>query len=161
MLGLMLHGSPVAYMKAAAGSMRGAAGIVIQFPFYGGIMGLMIGSGLGHDIAGVFTHFASAHTLPFFTFVSSVMSKLFIPSGGGEWAVEGPVMLSAAKELHANIGKTIMAVAYGNMVGNMFQPFWALPLLGIMNLKARDIMGYCLVLFCFACPLLAVVLLVF
>lgn len=161
MLGLLLHGSPVAYMKAAAQSMRGTAGIVIQFPFYGGIMGLMIGSGMGHDIAGVFTRFASAHTLPFFTFASSVLSKLFIPSGGGEWAVEGPVMLSAAKELHANIGKTIMAVAYGNMVGNMFQPFWALPLLGIMNLKARDIMGYCLVLFCFACPLLAAVLLVF
>ncbi len=161
MLGLALHGSPVAYMKAAAQSMKGAAGIVIQFPFYGGIMGLMIGSGLGEHIAELFTQFATPKTLPFFTFVSSVMSKLFIPSGGGEWAVEGPVMLKAAKALGADIGKTVMAVAYGNMVGNMFQPFWALPLLGIMGLKAKEIMGYCLVIFCFACPLLGGILLLF
>ncbi len=158
MLGLALHGSPVAYMKAVAQSMRGTAGIVIQFPFYGGIMGLVQESGLGHEIAGVFTNFANAHTLPFFTYVSSVVAKLFIPSGAGEWAVEGPVMLTAAKNLGANTGCTIMAIAYGNMVGNMFQPFWSLPLLGIMGLKAREIMGYCLVLFCFAFPLLGVML---
>ena len=161
MIGLALHGSPVAYMKAAGQSMKGAAGIVIQFPLYGGIMGLMIGSGLGEQIAGIFTHLATAKTLPFFTYIASVSSKLFIPSGGGEWAVEGPVMLRAAKELGANTGKTIMAVAYGNMVGNMFQPFWALPLLGIMNLKAKEIMGYCLVIFCVAFPLLGVILLLF
>ena len=161
LIGLALHGSPVAYMKAAAQSMKGAAGIVIQFPLYGGIMGLMIGSGLGEQIAGIFTHVATAKTLPFLTYISSVSSKLFIPSGGGEWAVEGPVMLRAAKELGADTGKTIMAVAYGNMVGNMFQPFWALPLLGIMNLKAKEIMGYCLVIFCVAFPLLGAILLLF
>jgi short-chain fatty acids transporter len=70
-------------------------------------------------------------------------------------------MLKAAKSLGSDIGKTIMAVAYGNMVGNMFQPFWALPLLGIMGLKAKEIMGYCLVIFCFACPVLGLVLLMF
>jgi len=160
-LGLVLHGSPVAYMKAAGQSMKGAAGIVIQFPFYGGIMGLMLGSGLGEHIAGIFTQFATAKTLPFFTYIASVSSKLFIPSGGGEWAVEGPVMLRAAKTLGADTGKTIMAVAYGNMVGNMFQPFWALPLLGIMNLKAKEIMGYCLVIFCVAFPVLGAILLLF
>lgn len=161
MLGLVLHGSPVAYMKAASQSMKGVAGIVIQFPLYGGIMGLMVGSGLGEKLSGVFVQFASAKTLPFFTYISSVLSKLFIPSGGGEWAVEGPVMLKAAKALGADVGKTIMAVAYGNMVGNMFQPFWALPLLGIMGLKAKEIMGYCLVIFCFACPVLGAILLLF
>jgi short-chain fatty acids transporter len=161
LLGMLLYGSPVAYMKAAAQSMRSAAGIAIQFPLYGGIMGVVQGSGLGHMLADFFSSFATAHTLPFFTYLSSVLSKLFVPSGGGEWAIEGPVMLLAAERLHADIGKTILAVAYGNMVGNMFQPFWALPLLGIMNLKARDIMGYCLVLFCFALPVLGAVLWLF
>jgi len=161
MLGLALHRSPVAYMKAISQSVRGTAGIVLQFPFYGGIMGIMKDSGLNHELANVIIHFASARTLPFFAYVSSAFSKLFVPSGGGEWAVEGPVMLAAAKNLGAPYGKTIMAVAYGNMVGNMFQPFWALPLLGIMGLSARQIMGYCLVVFCFAFPLLGMVLLIF
>jgi short-chain fatty acids transporter len=161
MIGLLLHRSPVAYMKAISQSMRGTAGIVLQFPFYGGIMGIMKASGLGHLIAGFFVKFATATTLPFFAYLSSVFTKLFVPSGGGEWAIEGPVMLEAAKQLGASYGATIMAVAYGNMVGNMFQPFWALPLLGIMGLKAREIMGYCLVIFCFGFPVLGVVLLLF
>ena len=161
MAGMLLHRSPVAYMKAISQSVRGVGGIVLQFPFYGGIMGIMKGSGLGHLIAHQFVYFASAGTLPFFTYLSSIFTKLFIPSGAGEWAVEGPIMLAAAKDLGASYGKTIMAVAYGNMVGNMFQPFWALPLLGIMGLTAREIMGYCLVVFCFAFPLLGVILLLF
>ncbi|HLX64313.1 MAG TPA: TIGR00366 family protein [Planctomycetota bacterium] len=160
-VGMALHGSPVAYMKAAAQSMKGVTGIVVQFPFYGGIMGVMMGSHLNEQIAGVFVQLASAKTLPFFTYLSSVISKLFIPSGGGEWAVEGLVMMKAAKTLNADVGKTVMAVAYGNMVGNMFQPFWALPLLGIMGLKAKEIMGYCLVIFCVACPVLGGILLLF
>lgn len=161
MTGLLLHRSPVAYMKAVQQSVRGTAGIILQFPFYGGIMGIMKGSGLGHLIADFFAQFATSGTLPFYTYLSSVFSKLFIPSGGGEWAVEGPVMLEAAKRLGTSYGKTVMAVAYGNMVGNMFQPFWALPLLGIMGLRARDIMGYCLVVFCFAFPVLGIILLLF
>jgi len=161
MTGLLLHRSPVAYAKALAQSVRGTAGIILQFPFYGGIMGIMQGSGLGHQIADLFVHFATAKTLPFFAYLASVFSKLFVPSGGGEWAIEGPVMLEAAKNLGASPGKTVMAVAYGNMVGNMFQPFWALPLLGIMGLTAREIMGYCLIVFCFAFPILGAILLVF
>jgi len=161
MIGLLLHRSPMAYARAISQSMKGTVGIVLQFPFYGGIMGIMKGSGLAEVIADVFVQFATAKTLPFFTYLSSVFSKLFIPSGGGEWAIEGPIMLKAAKRLGASNGNTIMAIAYGNMVGNMFQPFWALPLLGIMGLTARDIMGYCLIVFCFAFPILGVILLVF
>jgi short-chain fatty acids transporter len=159
MLGLLLHRSPVAYARAVARSLRGTAGIVLQFPFYGGIMGIMRDSGLGHAIAQFFVGFATAHTLPIFTYLLSVLTKLFVPSGGGEWAVEGPVMIRAAKALGASVGQTTMGVAYGNMVGNMFQPFWAIPLLGILGLKARDIMGYCLVLFLVAFPVLGLTLL--
>lgn len=160
MVGLLLHRSPVRYARAVADSLRGTGGIVIQFPFYGGIMGLMRGSGLGHMIAAQFVALASAHTLPFFAYCASIVTKLFIPSGGGEWAVEGPVMLEAAKTLGASIGRTTMGIAYGNMVGNMFQPFWAIPLLAILGLRARDIMGYCLVVFLVALPLLGAALLI-
>ncbi len=157
--GLLLHRNPMEYAKAVSNSMKGTAGIVLQFPFYGGIMGILRESGLGHEIASVFVSHADANTLPFFAYITSVITKIFVPSGGGEWAVEGPVMLQAAKELGASLGLTTMGIAYGNMVGNMFQPFWAIPLLSIMGLKAKDIMGYCLIVFFFAFPLLGITLL--
>ena len=157
-IGLLLHRNPTQYASAITQSVRGTAGIILQFPFYGGIMGMMRDSGLGHEIANVFVRFATGETLPLFAYFASVVTKLFIPSGGGEWAVEGPVMLQAAKQLNAPVGLTTMGIAYGNMVGNMFQPFWAIPLLSIMGLKARDIMGYCLVIFLVAFPILAIAL---
>lgn len=160
MLGMVLHPSPVSYAKAIAKSVRGVSGIVLQFPFYGGILELMKQTGLSHAIADVFVHAASARTLPLFTFMASIVTKSFVPSGAGEWAVEGPPMLQAAKALGVGYGKVTMAVAYGNMLGNMYQPFWSLPLLGLMGLRARDIMGFCLVLFVVCLPILALALLV-
>ncbi|MFO0560048.1 MAG: TIGR00366 family protein [Polyangiales bacterium] len=159
MAGMALYRTPVAYAKAISKSVRGTAGVVLQFPFYGAIMAMMRDSGLGHAIADVFIAFASGKTLPFFTFLASLVTKLFVPSGGGEWAVEGPVMLEAARRLGSPYGLTTMGVAYGNMAGNMFQPFWALPLLGLLGLRAKDIMGYSLVVFLVAAPILGVALL--
>ncbi|MBX3226069.1 MAG: short-chain fatty acid transporter [Labilithrix sp.] len=158
MLGMVLHESPVAYAKAIARSVRGVSGIVLQFPFYGGILEVMKQTGLSHSIAQVFVQAANATTLPLFTFLASILTKSFVPSGAGEWAVEGPPMLQAAKELGVSYGKITMAVAYGNMLGNMYQPFWSLPLLGLMGLRARDIMGFCLVLFVVCLPILALAL---
>lgn len=157
-LGMLLHRNPVSYAKSISNSVKATSGIILQFPFYGGIMGIMRETGLGHMLASFFIDHASKQTLPLMAYFASVVTKLFIPSGGGEWAVEGPVMIQAAKELGSPIGLTTMAIAYGNMVGNMFQPFWAIPLLSIMGLKARDIMGYCLVIFFFVFPILAVAL---
>ena len=158
MAGLALHRSPVEYSRAIAQSVKGTSGIVLQFPFYGAIMAMMKRSGLGELIADQFVSLASTHTLPVFTYFASLVTKLFVPSGGGEWAVEGPVMLRAAERLGASVGLTTMGVAYGNMAGNMFQPFWALPLLGILGLRARDIMGYSLVVFVIAAPVLGAAL---
>jgi short-chain fatty acids transporter len=158
MLGMILHPSPVSYARAIAQSVRGVSGIVLQFPFYGGILEVMKHTGLSVAIAHVFVHAATPRTLPFFTFLASIMTKSFVPSGAGEWAVEGPVMLQAARELGVPFGKITMAVAYGNMLGNMYQPFWSLPLLGLMGLRARDIMGFCLVLFVVCLPILGVAL---
>jgi short-chain fatty acids transporter len=159
MLGMVLHRSPVAYGRAIAQSVRGVSGIVLQFPFYGGILEVMKLTGLSTEIAHLFVKASTAHTLPFFTFLASILTKSFVPSGAGEWAVEGPVMLQAAKELGVPYGKITMAVAYGNMLGNMYQPFWSLPLLGLMGLRARDIMGFCLILFVVCLPVLGLALL--
>lgn len=159
MLGMTLHKSPVTYARAIAQSVRGVSGIVLQFPFYGGILEVMKHTGLSTSIAHVFVESASARTLPIATFVASILTKSFVPSGAGEWAVEGPVMLQAAKQLGVPYGKITMAVAYGNMLGNMYQPFWSLPLLGLMGLRARDIMGFCLVLFLVCLPILGISLL--
>jgi short-chain fatty acids transporter len=159
MLGMVLHRSPVAYARAIAQSVRGVSGIVLQFPFYGGILEVMKHTGLSASIAHVFVQAASSSTLPVFTFLASILTKSFVPSGAGEWAVEGPVMLQAAKTLGVSYGKITMAVAYGNMLGNMYQPFWSLPLLGLMGLRARDIMGFCLVLFVVCLPVLGIALL--
>ncbi|MDB4935072.1 MAG: Short chain fatty acid transporter [Labilithrix sp.] len=159
MLGMILHESPVAYARAVAQSVRGVSGIVLQFPFYGGILEVMKLTGLSTSIAHVFVASASQRTLPFFTFLASILTKSFVPSGAGEWAVEGPVMLQAAKQLGVPYGKITMAVAYGNMLGNMYQPFWSLPLLGLMGLRARDIMGFCLILFLVCLPILGLALL--
>lgn len=159
MLGMTLHKSPVTYSRAIAQSVRGVSGIVLQFPFYGGILEVMKTTGLSASIAHVFVEAASARTLPIATFVASILTKSFVPSGAGEWAVEGPVMLQAAKQLGVPYGKITMAVAYGNMLGNMYQPFWSLPLLGLMGLRARDIMGFCLVLFLVCLPVLGISLL--
>jgi short-chain fatty acids transporter len=160
MLGMILHKSPVAYGRAIAQSVRGVSGIVLQFPFYGGILEVMKLTGLSASIAHVFVASASPRTLPFFTFLASILTKSFVPSGAGEWAVEGPVMLQAAQQLGVPYGKITMAVAYGNMLGNMYQPFWSLPLLGLMGLRARDIMGFCLILFVVCLPILGLALLV-
>jgi short-chain fatty acids transporter len=158
MLGMTLHRSPVAYARAIAQSVRGVSGIVLQFPFYGGILAVMTFTGLSEKIAHVFVAASSAQTLPFFTYLASIVTKSFVPSGAGEWAVEGPVMLKAAQALGVPYGKVTMGVAYGNMLGNMYQPFWSLPLLGLMGLKAKDIMGYGLVLFVVCLPILGAAL---
>jgi len=158
MLGMTLHRSAVSYAKAIGQSVRGVSGIVLQFPFYGGIMALMTFSGLSEKISHAFVSASSAHTLPLFTFLASILTKSFVPSGAGEWAVEGPPMLRAAQALGVPYGKITMAVAYGNMLGNMYQPFWSLPLLGLMGLRAKDIMGYCLVLFVVCLPILGAAL---
>jgi short-chain fatty acids transporter len=159
MLGMLLHRSPVAYARSIARSVRGVSGIVLQFPFYGGILEVMKETGLSAAIAHVFVQAATRATLPVFTFFASILTKSFVPSGAGEWAVEGPPMLQAAKVLGVSYGKVTMAVAYGNMLGNMYQPFWSLPLLGLMGLRARDIMGFCLVLLVVCLPVLAIALL--
>lgn len=144
-LGIILHGRPMQFLAALQSAAQGASGIIVQFPFYAGIMGMMLGSGLAVTLSKVFVAISSDVTLPLFTFLSAGLVNIFVPSGGGQWAVQAPVMIPAALELGADMARTAMAVAWGDAWTNMIQPFWALPALAIAGLRAKDIMGFCLV----------------
>lgn len=144
-LGILVQRTPINYIRASREGARACSGIIVQFPFYAGIMGMMKYSGLVAIIAGWFVAISSEATYPIFTFLSAGLVNLFVPSGGGQWAVQGPIMVAAAKAMDFDMNKTIMAVAYGDQWTNMLQPFWALALLGITKLKAREIVGYTMV----------------
>jgi short-chain fatty acids transporter len=145
-LAIILHQTPKRLLDSLNEAVKGGSGIVIQFPFYAGIMGVMTTSGLAASISEGFVSIASAESLPFWTFTSAGLVNIFVPSGGGQWAVQAPVMLPAAQALGADIPRVAMAVAWGDAWTNLLQPFWALPVLAIAGLKAKDIMGYCLML---------------
>lgn len=148
-LGLLFHRTPINYVRAVDDAVKGAGGIILQFPFYAGIMGLMTGvnaSGvsLAHIISRWFVSISSERTFPLFTFWAAGLVNFFVPSGGGQWAVQGPIMMPASIDLGVDPGRTVVALAWGDAWTNMIQPFWALPALGVAGLGARDIMGYCL-----------------
>lgn len=145
-LGLLLHGRPAYFLASVKKAVAGTSGIIIQFPFYAGIMGMMIGSGLAVSLSKWFVAIATEQTFPLLTFLSAGVLNLFVPSGGGQWAVQGPVMLEAGAALGIDPARTAMAVAWGDSWTNLIQPFWALPALAIAGLSAKDIMGYCLIL---------------
>ncbi|MCA1033304.1 short-chain fatty acid transporter [Bacillus infantis] len=142
-LGILFHGTPKQFLNATVNAVKGASGIIIQFPFYAGIMGMMTTSGLAAVMSEAFVSISNDFTFPFFAFLSAGLVNFFVPSGGGQWAVQAPVMLEAAQTLGVSIPKTAMAVAWGDAWTNLIQPFWALPALAIAGLKAKDIMGYC------------------
>ena len=139
---LLAQQSPASFMHAAARAAAGCAGIIVQFPLYAGIMGLMVASGLVQMLTSGMLELASAQTLEFWTMVSAGIVNLLVPSGGGQWAVQGPIALTAAHEAGIGNGSIVMAVAYGDELTNMLQPFWALPLLAVTGVRARDIVGY-------------------
>jgi short-chain fatty acids transporter len=149
-LGLILHGSPVAYMNAVTDGARGCAGIIVQFPLYAGIMAMMAASQLVLKCSHWFTDIGNTTTVPVLSFCSAGIVNLFVPSGGGQWGIQGPVALAAGHDAGVATGKMIMSVAYGDELTNMLQPFWALPLLAITGVKARDIVGYTAVVMCAA-----------
>ncbi len=144
-LAIVLHQTPRRMLNSLQEAIKGGAGIVIQFPFYAGIMAVMTQSGLAATISNGFVSIASADSLPFWSFISAGVVNIFVPSGGGQWAVQAPVMIPAAQELGADLPRVAMAVGSGDAWTNLLQPFWALPVLAIAGLKAKDIMGFCLV----------------
>lgn len=148
--GIILHKTPKAFLNAFSNACKGTSGIILQFPFYAGIMGMMTGvnaSGvsLASSISDFFVNISSVSTFPLFTFLSAGIVNFFVPSGGGQWAVQAPIMMPAGVELGVSSAKTAMSIAWGDSWTNMIQPFWALPALSIAGLNAKDIMGYCVI----------------
>lgn len=150
MLGIFLHRTPRSLLDAFVEASKGASGIILQFPLYAGIMGMMTGASaegvsLASVISNFFVNISTVKTFPLFTFLSAGIVNLFVPSGGGQWVVQGPIMMPAGLEIGVDPAKTAMCIAYGDSWTNMIQPFWALPALGLAKLGARDIMGYTLI----------------
>lgn len=149
-LGVLFHGTPVAYVRAFGKAASGAAGIILQFPFYAGIMGIITGVGesgicFGTVISNACISISTPVTYPLLTFLCAAVLNMFVPSGGGHWAIQAPIMFTAGAELGVDPGLTGMAIAWGDAWTNMIQPFWALPALAIAKLSAKDIMGFCLI----------------
>ena len=149
-LGIILHKTPIAYVKAFTKSSTSAAGILLQFPFYAGIMGIIMGTGqsgicLGNLISNACIDMSTQQTFPLLTFLSAGLINIFIPSGGGQWAVQAPIMFPAGADLGVDPAVTGMAIAWGDAWTNLIQPFWAIPALAIAKLNAKDIMGFCLI----------------
>ena len=149
-LGIILHKTPLAYVGAFTKAASGAAGILLQFPFYVGIMGILMGVGksgicLGTVISDAFINISTPVSYPLFTFLCAAILNMFVPSGGGHWAIQAPIMFTAGADLGVDPGLTGMAIAWGDAWTNLIQPFWAIPALAIAKLNAKDIMGFCLI----------------
>jgi short-chain fatty acids transporter len=142
--GILAHKTPIRYVNAINEAIRTCGGVALLFPFYAGIMGMMKISGLAGIMSNWFVSFSTAETFPVYTFFSAGLVNLFVPSGGGQWAVQGPIMIPAAHEIGADPAKVAMALAWGDSWTNQIQPFWALPILAIAGLDVKDIMGYCM-----------------
>ncbi|MFP3456416.1 TIGR00366 family protein [Psychrobacter sp. SIMBA_152] len=145
-LGILLFASPSHYLSALGDGVRIVSGIIIQYPFYAGIMGILVSSGLVVSFSSIFVDISTAETLPFWSFISGGIINLLAPSGGGQWAIQGPVMVQAASELGASQAATAVAVQIGDQWTNMVQPFWILPVLAISGLKLKDVMGYMVII---------------
>lgn len=144
-LGILLLGTPMKYVEKVNEGVKTIGGIILQFPFYAGIMAIMHASGLVESIADVFVSFSTTATLPLWGLISSFFINFFAPSGGGHWVLQGPFMIEAAKTLGASQAHTAMSVMLGNGWNDLVQPFWILPALALSKLKLKDIMGYTVV----------------
>lgn len=145
-LGILLLGTPAAYVARLSAGISTVSGIVLQFPFYAGIMAVMAASGLVTSISNVFTDISTVHTLPLWGLLSSFVINFFAPSAGGHWVIQGPFMIEAAHRLGSAMNQTAMAVQLGNAWNDLVQPFWILPALALSKLRLRDIMGYTVIM---------------
>lgn len=142
MLGMLLHWKPRAFVTAVSAAVPATAGVLIQFPFYSGIFGIMTKSPLSSRMAGFFVGISSHGSYPVLLTIYSAILGLFVPSGGSKWVIEAPYVLAAAKQLHVNLGWVVQIYNTAEALPNLINPFWMLPLLGILNIRARDVIGY-------------------
>ena len=150
--GILLHWRPRSFLRAVAQSIPATAGVIIQFPFYGGIFGMISKTPLSERLADLFIQFSTKETFPVVVAMYSAVLDLFLPSGGGKWVVEAPYVMKAANELGVHLGWTVQVYNVAETVPNLINPFWMLPLMGILNVKARDLAGYSILQLLFLMP---------
>ncbi len=158
MIGLLLYLSPTKYLQEFYDAVKGSAGVILLFPFYAGIIGIMTGTGLVDSMTTGLLSVATADNFPVVAWITGGILNVFVPSAGGEWAIIGGPMMMAGAELGIEHGKTIAAYATGDAHTNLLNPFWAIPLLAITGLRARDMFGYAITMMILLIPFLAIVL---
>ncbi|MDO8966282.1 TIGR00366 family protein [Algoriphagus sp.] len=144
---LIAYRSSLNFSNAIANGLKSSADIFIQFPFYAGILGLITESGLLNEFVKMGNEITNPESFPLFSFFSAALVNFFIPSGGGQWAVQGPIILETSAAMGLDTGKMVMVFAFGDQISNLLQPFWALPLLSITGVSVRKIFPYTLVFF--------------
>jgi short-chain fatty acids transporter len=156
LLAAALHRTPARLMRAFADATQAVWGVILQFPFYGGIAGMLSASALNERIAGLFISASSRTTLPPLIALYSALLGVFVPSGGGKWLIEAPYVLTAAHRMKVHLGWMVAVYDLGEALGNLVQPFWMLPVLALLGLRARDVMGYTFLVFVFLLPVVLV-----
>jgi short-chain fatty acids transporter len=152
MLGLLLHWTPRNFLNAVAKAVPATGGVLIQFPLYAGIFGILMGSGLADALVKFFLSISTENTFPVIVGIYSAILGLFLPSGGGKWIVEAPYLLEAAKELNVSMAWVVQVYNATEALPNLINPFWMLPLMGVMGVKARDLAGYSILQLIFHIP---------
>ena len=142
MAGLLLHWRPRSFTQAVNNAVPATSGVLIQFPFYGGIFGIVTMSPIVAKMAHFFVHVSSRGSFPLLVSIYSAVLGMFVPSGGSKWIIEAPYVLQAAKDLHVHLGWVVQVYNASEALPNLINPFWMLPLLGILKLRARDLVGF-------------------
>jgi short-chain fatty acids transporter len=159
-MALLLHGRPESLVRAFVNGATTAAGIILQFPFYAGIFGVMKNTPLGEWVGHLFVSISSARTFPLIVYAYSALMTIFVPSGGSKWLIEAPYLLPAARQLGVSVSTTVLSYAYGDSTAHLIQPFWAIPILTVTRLRFGDIVGYNVLVFaaCFVVSVIAMLL---
>lgn len=152
MLGMLLHWTPRSFLDAAAKAIPATGGVLIQFPIYAGIFGVLMASGLNDVLMKFFVSISTQGTFPVIVGIYSAIMGLFLPSGGGKFIIEAPYLFQAAQELHVNLGWVVQVYNASEALPNFINPFWMLPLMGVMGVKARDLAGYSILQLIFHIP---------
>ena len=150
--GLLLHGRPRSFLRAVVKSVPATAGVLIQFPFYGGIFGMISKTPIAEHLAHAFVGITTKATFPVVVALYSAILGLFVPSGGGKWIIEAPYVMAAAKAWGEHLGWTVQIYNAAEALPNLVNPFWMLPLMGILNVRARDLAGYSILRLLFHAP---------
>jgi short-chain fatty acids transporter len=151
--GLLLHWRPRSFVRAVGAAVPSVAGVLVQYPMYAGIVRMMTESGLAKELAHFFVAISTFHTFPVLVGIYSAVLGLFVPSAGGKWLIEAPYLLDAATSLNVHLGWVVQTYNATEALANLIHPFWMLPLLGVLGLKARDIVGYAALQFVVHVPL--------